>query len=89
MFYKEMIAKIGFVILALLTVPILFYSSNADVSIKEPLNWQASPKLINLIPFAVNLILSAPLRAMVSLSLYAIPYTLQAAISPPRMGAIQ
>ena len=41
MFYKEMIAKIGFVILALL--PILFYSINADVSIKEPLNWQASP----------------------------------------------
>ena len=43
------------VILALLTVPILFYSINADISMKEPPNWQASPKLINLIPFAVNL----------------------------------
>ena len=42
-----MIAMIGFVILALvgvLTVPILFYSSDADISIKEPTNWQASPK---------------------------------------------
>ena len=41
-----MIAMIGFVILALvgvLTVPILFYSTDADISIKEPLNWQASP----------------------------------------------
>ena len=29
----------------MLTVPILFYSSNADISIKEPPYWQVSPKI--------------------------------------------
>ena len=43
----------------------------------------------NIIHRTINLILSTPLLAMVSLSRYVTPYTSRAAISPPRMGATQ
>ena len=39
-----MIRIVVLVLVGMLTVPILFYSSNADISIKEPPDWQVSPK---------------------------------------------
>ena len=60
MFYKEMIIMIGFVILALLTVPILFYSIYADISMKEPPNWQV---MVAMISGAISLGILSSARA--------------------------